>query len=101
MTQGLAKILIILVQAHLRSGIQETADSDGCIDHETRQIIGRRAKFALQSIVDHHGGGTQIREKIADAGARRRRDRPHIGARYGLDDGAIDRVIDPVYAAIP
>jgi hypothetical protein len=101
MAQGLAKILLVLVQAHLRSRVQETADSDGRIDHQAREIIGRRAKFALQSIVDHHGRGAQIREKIADAGARRRRDRPYIGARDGLEDGAIDFVVYPVYAAIP
>ena len=40
-------------------------------------------------------------KKIADAGARRRRHRAHIGARNGLGDRAIELVVDLVDAPIP
>ena len=63
MAQRLPEVFVVLVQAHLGRRIQQAAESDGGIDDQTRKIIGRRAEFALQSVVDHDGRGAQIRQE--------------------------------------
>ena len=100
MPERLAKIFVVFVQAHLGCRIQQPADSDRGVDEQAGQIIAGRAEFSLQGIVDHDGRGAQIRHKITDAGARRRRHRSHIGPRNGLGHRAVELVIEFVYAAI-
>ncbi|MNJ46688.1 hypothetical protein D3C77_418250 [compost metagenome] len=65
-TEGLAKVLIIALQAHLGAYIEETGQAEGGVDDQASGVDASSVRLELQHVVGQVGDITQVEEHVVD-----------------------------------
>ena len=91
LAQGNAEIIFVAGDTDLAGDIDQPADADGGIDHDTARGIDGLVAVALQHIVGQNHGRIQVGQGIVDAIAHRLRH--HAAIAFG--HGAGHRMVDP------
>ena len=87
----------MLFQPHVRGNIEQSAEPNCGVDHETGQVGEALAEFSLQERVQYDIQVFQVIEKIRNAVAHRFGSGFHVVFRDGYHDIPVEIVIEPVH----
>src|SRR6266850_8011288 len=98
--QGLAEILVVLLDPHVGRHVVDAQQPDGAVEGKARPVLHAVLELALQQVVDAD-------EKVGDVGKEIAHPAPDllvqqiaIGRRHGLGDRLVDGLVELVDAAV-
>ncbi len=100
LAEGLAEVLVVLVQPGRRGRIEQAAKSHGRVQQQPARVAARLLELRLQQVVDDGDGVGEVVDEIRDSRAHYARRDLDVGLRHRSGDGLVEAIVELVGHAV-